>query len=81
MSQTLTRSQPGDVAPIRKTPRRLPFPLNIYQTAVGKKWVMAATGIGIIGFVVAHMIGNLHLYEGPAQINAIGHVCKLLAAL
>jgi succinate dehydrogenase / fumarate reductase cytochrome b subunit len=69
MSQTMTRSQPGTTAPIRRTPRRLPFPLNIYQTAVGKKWVMAITGIAIIGFVVAHMIGNLHLYEGPRQVN------------
>jgi succinate dehydrogenase / fumarate reductase cytochrome b subunit len=76
MSQTLTRSTPGHVTPIRKTPRRLPFPLNIYQTAVGKKWVMAITGIGLIGFVVAHMIGNLHLYEGPHQVNAYGEALR-----
>jgi succinate dehydrogenase / fumarate reductase, cytochrome b subunit len=76
MSQMMTRSQPGGTAPIRKSPRRLPFPLNIYQTAVGKKWVMAITGIGIIGFVVAHMIGNLHLYEGPRQVNAYGEALR-----
>jgi succinate dehydrogenase / fumarate reductase cytochrome b subunit len=76
MSQTMARSKPSGAAPIRKTPKRLPFPLNIYQTAVGKKWVMAITGIGIIGFVVAHMIGNLHLYEGPAQVNAYGEALR-----
>ena len=76
MSQTMARSKPSGAAPIRKTPKRLPFPLNIYQTAVGKKWVMAVTGIGIIGFVVAHMIGNLHLYEGPAQVNAYGEALR-----
>src|SRR5438477_12733177 len=70
MSHTVTRSQPGSAGPIRKTPRPLPFPLNIYQTAVGKKWVMAVTGIGLIGFILIHMIGNLHLYEGPRQVNA-----------
>ena len=48
-----------------RTTRVLPWPLNLYQTAVGKKWVMALTGIGLLGFVVVHMIGNLHLYEGP----------------
>ena len=76
MSQTMTRSQPEGVGPIRKTPRRLPFPLNIYQTAVGKKWVMAVTGIGLIGFIVAHMVGNLHLYEGPQQVNAYGEALR-----
>jgi len=76
MSQTMARSKPSGAAPIRKTPKRLPFPLNIYQTAVGKKWVMAITGIGIIGFVVAHMIGNLHLYEGPLQVNEYGEALR-----
>lgn len=66
MSQTL---RPGRVQPIHKKARKLPFPLNIYQTAVGKKWVMALTGIGLLGFVLVHMIGNLHMYEGPNQVN------------
>ena len=66
MSNTL---RPGRVEPIHKKARPLPFPLNIYQTAVGKKWVMALTGIGLLGFVLVHMIGNLHMYEGPNQVN------------
>jgi succinate dehydrogenase / fumarate reductase cytochrome b subunit len=56
--------------PINKPPRiRLPWPLNLYQTAVGKKWVMALTGLGLVGYVVVHMIGNMHLYEGPVEIH------------
>ena len=56
--------------PINKPPRiNLPWPLNLYQTAVGKKWVMGLTGLGLIGFVVAHMIGNLHVYEGPVEVH------------
>ncbi len=43
--------------------------LGLYRTAVGKKYVMAITGIGLLGFVIVHMVGNLHLYEGPRQIN------------
>lgn len=32
--------------PVRRDkPKERPFPLNIYQTAVGKKWVMAITGL------------------------------------
>ncbi len=44
-----------------------PFPLNLYQTAVGKKWVMAVTGIMLLGFVLAHMVGNLKLYLGLVE--------------
>ncbi len=57
------------VKPLRSSKRRLklPWPLSIYQSAVGKKWVMALTGIALLGFVLVHMIGNLHLYEGPTK--------------
>lgn len=41
---------------------RAPWPFSIYQTAVGKKWVMALTGLAIIGFVVAHMVGNWKIF-------------------
>jgi succinate dehydrogenase / fumarate reductase cytochrome b subunit len=56
----------------RRPRRRLPFPLGLYQTAVGKKWVMAVTGIMLMGYVLVHMIGNLHMYEGPEHFNAYG---------
>ncbi|MDP9143263.1 MAG: succinate dehydrogenase cytochrome b subunit, partial [Actinomycetota bacterium] len=42
--------------------RRAPWPVSFYRSAVGKKWVMALTGIGIIGFVLAHMIGNWKIF-------------------
>jgi succinate dehydrogenase / fumarate reductase cytochrome b subunit len=70
MAQTISR--PGSderVPPLHRRPRPLPWPLNIYQTAVGKKYVMALTGIGLLGFVLVHMIGNLHVYEGPVQVH------------
>ncbi len=54
-------------APLRKKRKELPFPLNLYQTAVGKKWVMALTGIMLLGFVVFHMVGNLKMYLGEVQ--------------
>ncbi len=65
MAQTITRPEPQ---PIRRRPKEWPFPLNIYQSAVGRKWVMAVSGIILLGFVITHMIGNLHLYEGPLEI-------------
>ncbi|HSF39558.1 MAG TPA: succinate dehydrogenase cytochrome b subunit [Thermoanaerobaculia bacterium] len=36
---------------------------DLYRSAVGKKAVMAVTGIILFGFVLIHMIGNLKLYE------------------
>jgi succinate dehydrogenase / fumarate reductase cytochrome b subunit len=52
------------VAPVNRRHRPAPFPLNIYQTAVGKKWVMALSGIGLMGFVLVHMVGNFKMYLG-----------------
>jgi succinate dehydrogenase / fumarate reductase, cytochrome b subunit len=69
MPQAVERtSGPQPVQP--RPSRRLPFPLSLYQTAVGKKWVMALTGIVLLGYVLAHMIGNLKLYFGPEDMNA-----------
>lgn len=53
----------------RDKPKDLPFPLSIYQTAVGKKWVMAITGLMLLGFVLFHMLGNLKLYIGEVEHN------------
>jgi len=43
---------------------------EVYRSAVGKKAVMAVTGIILFGFVLLHMVGNLKLYEGPQVLNS-----------
>ncbi len=43
---------------------------EVYRSAVGKKAVMAVTGIILFGFVLLHMVGNLKLYEGPKMLNS-----------
>jgi succinate dehydrogenase / fumarate reductase cytochrome b subunit len=45
------------------------FP-DLYRSAVGKKAVMAATGIVLFGFVLGHLLGNLKLYLGPEALNS-----------
>ena len=57
------------VKPVSRRPKQLPYPLNIYQSAVGKKWVMALTGLAMMGFVFAHMVGNLKMYLGPVEYD------------
>ena len=42
----------------------------LWRSQIGKKIVMAVTGIVLIGFVIAHMIGNLKIFEGANEINA-----------
>src|SRR5436190_3053936 len=55
--------------PIRK---RRWWPLEFYRSAIGKKWVMAVTGIVLLGFVFGHMVGNLKAYLGPIAMNDYG---------
>jgi len=67
--------------PTRKPPRvTLPYPLNLWQSAIGRKWIMALSGIGLVGFVLAHMIGNLHLYEGPVETYHYAEVLREIGA-
>jgi succinate dehydrogenase / fumarate reductase cytochrome b subunit len=65
MAQTV-EARPGASAPeVQPTPRPgAPWPVRFYRSAVGKKWVMALTGLGLYGFVFAHMVGNLKIYLG-----------------
>lgn len=53
----------------RSAARRAPFLVELYRSDIGKKWAMALSGVVLLGFVLFHMIGNLHLYEGPAEVN------------
>jgi succinate dehydrogenase / fumarate reductase cytochrome b subunit len=50
-------------------PAKAPFLLDVYRTSLGKKWVMAVSGIIFMGFVFAHMVGNLKMYQGPVPFD------------
>ena len=47
-----------------KRASKLPWIVEVYRTDTGKKYAMAITGVMMLGFVVAHMVGNLHVFEG-----------------
>jgi succinate dehydrogenase / fumarate reductase cytochrome b subunit len=66
------------VAPVHPSRRPAPWPVEFYRSAVGKKWVMALTGIGIMGFVFFHMFGNLKLYMGAEAFNHYGEFLREL---
>ena len=45
---------------------------SFWASTVGKKIVMAVTGVILLAFVIGHLLGNLQVYEGPAKLNAYG---------
>jgi len=71
----LTETRPsGDTSQKPVPPRRQReksgiWLVDFYTSAVGKKWVMAITGIGLIGFVLSHMVGNLKVYAGAEDFD------------
>ncbi len=51
---------------ITKVDERIAF----YEVPAGKKAIVAVTGLVLIGYVVAHMLGNLQIFLGRERINA-----------
>ncbi|MFC4911180.1 succinate dehydrogenase cytochrome b subunit [Actinomadura gamaensis] len=45
----------------------------IYRSTVGKKAVMAVTGAILVGFLIAHMIGNLKIFLGASDFDHYAH--------
>jgi succinate dehydrogenase / fumarate reductase cytochrome b subunit len=58
--------------------RRTPFFIELYRSALGKKYVMAVTGIVGLGYIFAHMVGNLKLYQGPEALDEYAKFLKNL---
>ena len=77
MAQTVQSRGPVTGTAVKAKKRR-PFLLDLYGTAVGKKYVMALTGIALLGFVFVHMLGNLKMYLGEEDFN---HYAEFLREL
>ena len=44
--------------------------IGFYEASIGKKVVMAVTGVILFGYVLGHLLGNLQIYSpNPEQIN------------
>jgi succinate dehydrogenase / fumarate reductase cytochrome b subunit len=50
--------------------------LTLYRSTIGKKVIMAVTGLVLVVFVVGHMAGNLQVFIGAAKMNAYGAFLK-----
>ena len=50
--------------------------LTLYRSTIGKKVIMAVTGLMLVGFVIAHMAGNLQVFLGPSKMNGYAAFLK-----
>ncbi|WP_374213851.1 succinate dehydrogenase cytochrome b subunit [Streptomyces sp. A3M-1-3] len=66
-----TRPRPRKPAqpPAATGAARPSFARLLWRSTVGKKTVMAVTGLVMLGYLVAHMLGNLEIFFGPADFN------------
>ena len=55
--------------------------VHFYKTTVGKKAVMAVTGLILFGFVIGHMAGNLQFFLGREVMNAYAEKLHALGPL
>jgi succinate dehydrogenase / fumarate reductase, cytochrome b subunit len=56
------------------------FVRNLFSSTIGKKLIMAVTGVVLILFIVGHLVGNLQVFEDPDQINGYAHFLQSLGA-
>ncbi len=49
---------------------------SFIQSTVGKKVVMALSGLILVGFVIIHMLGNLNMFQGSDAMNDYAHLLK-----
>jgi succinate dehydrogenase / fumarate reductase, cytochrome b subunit len=46
------------------------MPLGFWSSTIGKKVVMAVTGIVLVGYILAHVTANLLIFIGPSAIDS-----------
>ncbi|MGW8354698.1 succinate dehydrogenase [Streptomyces wedmorensis] len=72
------------LAPTRdRTAGRPPSPTpsrGFWSSTLGKKTVMAVSGLIMLGYLVAHVAGNLKVFFGPEEFNAYGHWLRVMGA-
>jgi len=54
---------------------------RIWQSSLGKKYLMAITGCALVLFACGHMVGNLQIFLPPEAINRYAHFLKSIPEL
>lgn len=54
---------------------------RFFKSSLAMKFIMALTGIALIGFVIAHLLGNLQIFLGAEKLNHYGQTLVDLGGL
>lgn len=46
---------------------------NLFSSSIGRKFLMAVSGLILTGFAFGHLVGNLQIFGHPDQINGYAH--------
>jgi len=52
--------------------------LSLWGSTIGKKYVMAITGLIWFGYLIVHLWGNLNIYAGPVFLNTYGDWLRIV---
>ncbi|WP_328911780.1 MULTISPECIES: succinate dehydrogenase [unclassified Streptomyces] len=61
-----------------RTDRRPSLARTVWDSSVGKKTIMAVSGLFMLLYLVAHMLGNLKIFFGPDDFNGYAHWLRTL---
>ena len=49
---------------------------RLFQSSIGRKILMAGSGVVLVLFAIGHMVGNLQLFLGPEALNRYAHLLQ-----
>lgn len=51
---------------------------SYFRSSIGRKFLMAVTGLMLVGFIIAHLLGNLQIFAGREALNSYAEFLKNL---
>src|SRR6478736_3432977 len=61
-----------------RTDRRPSMTRTLWDSSVGKKAIMAVSGLIMLLYLVVHMVGNLKIFFGSGEFNHYAHWLRTL---
>ena len=69
MSDQISKVQSASAATVRDARAQPGFIAAFTGSSIGKKFIVAITGVILMAFVVGHLLGNLQIFLGPDWVN------------
>jgi succinate dehydrogenase / fumarate reductase cytochrome b subunit len=76
-----SQPQSASTPTVHSVPPPAGFISAFYRSSIGKKMIVAVTGVILILFVVGHLLGNLQIFLGPDWINGYSQHLRDLGPL